>query len=249
MLMVLAASGACAQSPEFLSILLIGQDDAAQASVEKGAIQYGRADALIIATLNLSSGEIRMLSIDRDYLIELPNQPETKLCLANVLGGPELTLEKVNGLFGLDVHLYAMVTKADMGKIVGKLGGVTIDIREEDLAVTGLKKTGVQTLSQKQAIAYMGARDMDDTTGDVERNDRQRIVLNAIMEQTFAGGMEGMLSFAEAVLPLMETNISLMDILGAASTVVTTGLRTPTQSRTPQKEQRLTRTTRGHIVV
>lgn len=241
---------ACLAQPEgFLSILLIGQDDATSASIEKGQIQYGRADALVVATLNLSTGEIAMLSIDRDYSIALPNQPKTKLCLANVLGGPQLTLEKVNELLGLDLSLYAMVSEADMGKIVGKLGGVTIDIREKDLAATGLRKTGQQKLSQQQAISYMAGRDMDDVSGDVERNDRQRIVLNAIMEQTFASGLEGMLSFAEAVLPLMETNIALMDVLGAASTVVSTGLSSPRQGRSPEKEQRLTSAAAGHFVV
>lgn len=249
-LALLLAPGLSLAEPQgYLSILLIGEDDASRKTVEKDESEYGRADAILVATLELATGRVRMLSIDRDWEIELPGQGPTKLCLANYLGGPELLVEQVNALLGLDIALYAMIDKADMGKVVERMGGVTIDISKEDMRYVDIRQTGPQKLDGAQVVNYMGSREMDLTSGDVERNERQRIVLAAIMEQVFSGGATGMMAFADAVLPLMTTNITLSNILSVVSSVVATGLSRPVQARSPEAANRLKRFAGGHDVV
>jgi LCP family protein required for cell wall assembly len=246
----MSAMYALAEEPGYLSILLIGQDDAAETMVGVGEHPYGRADAIIVVTLNLSTGSVRMLSVDRDYMISLPDQGGTKLCLAHYLGGPQLLLEQVNELLGLQVDRYALIDKPSMGKVVTKLGGVTIDVRQEDLKETGLRKVGRQKLNGRQVIQYMGRRQVvNGGVTDVDRNERQRIALSAIMDEAYGRGLEGMVSFAEAVLPLMESNITPDDILGAAAVALRGGLSEPQEDRTPTAEARQPRFIPGHSVV
>lgn len=249
LLLLIPGFEALAERDGYLSILLIGEDDVKGMSGAKGKAAYGRADAILIAALNLGDGSMRMLSVDRDYHVTLPGQGDTKLCLVNYLGGPDALLAQVNALFGLSVDRYAMVNKADMGRIVGKLGGVEIEIRQEDLAATGLRKAGVQKLTQAQAVAYMSGRQEDDEAGDVWRNERQRIVLTAVMRQVFGRGLEGIMTFAQAVLPLMRTNIQAAEIMNAAAAVLRTGVTAPAQDRSPAPDQRRVKYVKAHNVV
>lgn len=239
----------------YLSVLLIGQDTADKTTVQKGAVSNGRADAIVLAVLHLETGDVRLLSIDRDYRIDLPQHGgETKLAIANFFGGPELVIEQVNTLLGTNIKRYALIDISAMGKVVGKLGSVEIEIREEDLEVeeirnAGIRTPGVHALKQSQVIAYMRSRQLEDTASDVGRNERQRIVLEAIIKQVFSRGFEGLLQFAEAVLPLMESNLSLMEIMGAATRVFTTGLGEVRQGRTPEAKDRFETVVKAHIVV
>lgn len=247
--LLLGSAPAGAERDGFLSILLIGEDEAASTVIGQSGGANGRADAMILATLSLRNGAVRMLSIDRDYHIVIPGKGDNKLCIANFFGGPDLQLQMVNELLDLDVRLYAMVRREDMGKIIQKLGGVEIDIQEEDLKPTGLRKAGRQKLNGTQAIAYMAGRDMSENNSDIGRNDRQRVVLRAILEQTLAGGMNGMLAFADAVLPLMQTNVGLSDVFGAVMSLSGVGFGGHAEDRTPLRQERRVRFVRSHEVV
>lgn len=243
------AGGASAERAGYFSVLLIGEDDAVKDDMNPQEAEFGRADALIIGMINLSTGEMRMLSVDRDYAIELADQGITKLCIANYFGGPEVVLEKVNELFDLEISCYAMVTKPDMGKIVTKLGGVTIDIRKQDLKPSGLRKAGKQKLSGKQVIAYMGKRNVEDLESDVARNERQRIVLSAIMDKMFSQKPADMLKTVQEVIPLVKTNVSLPDVLSLLAFIRAQEISRPLQERTPRLEDRLVKFQNFHSIV
>ncbi len=254
MLLVTLCLGAIsvrAEQEGYFTVLLIGADDAAQRDVQAGEVQhYGRADAILIAQLDLTRHKAQVLSIDRDYLIELPDQGVTKLCIAHYFGGPEALVAQVNQLFSLDIHYYAMIEREDMGRLVDKLGGITVDVRKEDLKPTGLRKAGKQKLRGKQAVAYMGKRNIDDLTSDVARNERQRIVLETIMEVLLAQPMTKLTKTVQALLPLVQTNIGAMDILAllpqSAALDDMAGIE---QDRTPLPEDRLVRFENMHSVV
>lgn len=249
MFCLVGSAGHAAIGQDHVTILLVGQDEAAERTLEIGESAWGRADAIIVATLSRTTGDVRMLSVDRDWRVSTPEQGDTKLCLVNYLGGPERLVREVNALLGLDVSLYAMVSKGDMGKIVDSMGGVEVIVDAGDLAATGLRQTGLQRLTGAQAVAYMGTREQDLQSGDVERNERQRVVLEAIMGQVFATGMQGMLTFAEAVMPLMETNVTLKDIIDVASVVAAGNISRPRQERSPREADRLKTFAGAHDVV
>lgn len=221
----------------FFTILLIGQDDASKNSVGAGEYPYGRADAILVASMNLLTAETRLLSVDRDMMIELPEHGVTKLCIANYFGGPLTVLEKVNALYGIAIDRYAMVGIDSMTKIVDRLGGIDIDVLEEDMEPVGLRKTGVQTLNKKQVIAYLRSREMVET-GDAARNERQQRVMTAIIQKVIEGGTGGLMRFAVSVYPLLDTDLTRGELASLAGVALLRELRMPEQTRSPLLEER-----------
>lgn len=224
LLLCSAVLSALAERDGYLSLLLIGQDEP-----EAGATN-GPATAIVIAALNLTNGSTRLLSVDSNY--RAPQETSTvRLSDAHAFGGSRALLTLVNTLFDLPIDYYALVSKGDMAEIVGALGEVTVDVREEDLAPSGLEKAGPQLLNREQTVRYMTG--IGGEAGESGRAERQRRVLTAIMEQVFSRGYDGMLIFAKAVLPIMKTNIPITKIMSAAAAVLLNGLSAPMQDKTP----------------
>lgn len=243
-----SANGAVAERDGFFSVLLIGQDTAAEESVKGAEVSYGRADAILLAVLDRQQGEARLLSIDRDYRVDAADGGVTKLSLVHVGGGPEALVSAVNALLSLEVERYAMVDKAAMGAIVEGLGGIELYVGEAEREALGLKAAGRQRLTAQQAVDYASLRDRG-SDGDIDRNERQRAVLKAAMDEVSARGMAGMMALAETLLPLVDTNLTLLEILGVGGELLTAGLPGLAQGRTPEAADRVVSAVKGHSVV
>ncbi|MDD3412302.1 MAG: LCP family protein [Eubacteriales bacterium] len=239
LLLLVPALPAAAEENGF-SILLIGLDDGSDDNSE-----YGRADAMIIATL--SSSGVRLVSIDRDLCVVLPEEygiaaGETKLCITAYFGGPEMTLRYVNDALGLSIPYYAAIDKPGVVKLINAVGGLTLEIDDDDLAVKEVKKLfkskGSKTLKGKSVLNYIGARTMD-STGDIDRNRRQRKVLAAAFEKARGMDFGQLAEAAGALMEVTQTNLDLAGLMSVASQAMS-GVDSVRESRYPQTFQRKT---------
>jgi polyisoprenyl-teichoic acid--peptidoglycan teichoic acid transferase len=228
-----------AAADTYFSLLLIGEDEAG--TTLSGAADHGSADALIVVSVSLDSGAIRLLSIERLLKADVPGAGEAPLNIANSIGGPELQLRAVNELFGFDISTYMMVDRSMMGKLVAIVGDVTFDVTGEDLLITmpdgsmAFDKTGAQTISSAQAVALMAAGGADDASGDARRNQRQRDVLIAIVKKTMGTPeFDIILNLVTQIVPMVHTNITMADIVSAAIPVLLHGYSEPGQMRVPE---------------
>lgn len=214
-----------------ISILFVGEDNAAERAVA-GNAQWGRADAIIVATLNLDNGKIHLLSIDREYPIELERQGVSKLNLACYFGGPALVMEKVNELFDLDLSMYASVTKKEMQDVVGLVGKVDIYISQDDLYINKrFKEPGWYSLTQKEVISYMSARSQD---SDIMRNARQRAVMTAVLKQVMAMKPSDALTLLTKTMAKVDTNMDPVSAMQMALAIMAHGYTEPLQMRSPE---------------
>lgn len=218
---------------DYFTILLIGEDDAARMTLVDN--DRGRADAVIAVSLSLQSGRIRMLSIDRDLLIDREETGVTKLCLTNYLGGPQCVLDSVNAVYDLGITTYAMVGTKGMGKLIDKLGGVEVEVTEEELGLRGFSKAGVQVIKGTRAVTYMRSREPDD---DVHRNERQRKVLAALIAKLRESEVTQLLDFAQEAMAIVETNLTLEDITRLSMRVFSLDIGSPEEMRTPKESTR-----------
>ncbi|MEG0766982.1 MAG: LCP family protein, partial [Clostridia bacterium] len=151
-----------ARDEDHFTLLLLGTDKAGLTKEE--AKTKGRADAVVIVSLDLKWGDVRMASLERDLRVQIPEtfQGETliaganKLCTSSFFAGPPLTRQLINETLRLDIGYYAAVDIGGMGKIVDALGGVEVEIGEEDLdmRVDGRKvfsSTGIKAMRGKMA--------------------------------------------------------------------------------------------------
>lgn len=222
----------CAWAEEdAISILLIGEDMASKESLDKDA-QWGRADAVIVASMSRTDGSIRLLSIDREYAVELEGHGTSKLNIACYFGGPRLVMEKVNELLELDLSLYASVTKDEMATMAGLIGKIDVYIGEEDLYIDrSFKKPGVYALSKRQVVKYMAQRAQDD---DAHRNQRQRAVLTAVFQKLLAMKPSEVMALLPKAMAVMDSNLDAASALQMALTVFSHGFQEPRQMRTPE---------------
>jgi hypothetical protein len=88
----------------------------------------GRADVLLVASRSHLDGVLRVVSLPRDFLVELPEHGPQKVNAAFALGGPSLLAEAVARAFGVRADGVVGVDFGGFRKLIDRLGGVEIDV-------------------------------------------------------------------------------------------------------------------------
>lgn len=204
-------------------ILLLGCDSYTRNSPQ-------RTDSMIIFSINPSTGSLKMTSLMRDTWVKVPGRSShrklTELC---TVGGPELTVQAVNECFGMEIEKYALISMAGIAEIIDLLGGLDLDVTEEERKALnkGLfdlsSLSGMEQLEQSgegvhlngnQATAFARIRKID---SDYVRTERQRTVLLAMAEKIMSGASAAtMLTIVTTLLEYVETNLSLTEIMTLA---------------------------------
>jgi polyisoprenyl-teichoic acid--peptidoglycan teichoic acid transferase len=205
------------------------------------------SDSIIIATVDPQNNKIKLSSIMRDTYVKIKGHGNSKITNAYAYGGPQLALRTLNENFGLNIRDYATVDFFTLEKAIDVLGGVTVDVKPNELnelnyriteaaqlqnkAPTLLRNPGIQNLNGIQAVAYCRIRKIGN--GDFERTSRQRMVLSELINKTKSSGIIKYHSLASEIFPLIETSLSNSDILKLGRQVITTGISNVEQQRFP----------------
>jgi len=181
------------------NILLIGIDSRSKTYSKDGTGNL--ADIIMILTVNENNSTMKLTSIQRDCYAYIPGYSEPKkINAAMSYGGPELLKLVIQNSLRLDIEQYAYVDINHMEKIIDAVGGVTVNVSEEErTAAYGLNDlvkvqnlnvgdpenahmlstSGVVTLDGRQAVSYARIRHVGN--GDYERSERQVEVLTNLM--------------------------------------------------------------------
>lgn len=207
--------------------------DARDENLGKG---NNRSDTIMICSIDMDKHDIRLISIYRDTYLNVGNDSYRKCNVAYALGGPEQALGMINMNTDLYITDYVTVGFEGLMKAVDALGGIEIDVREEEIkhlnnyqismvgtssdGKTFTAKEGVdyipvttagrQTLNGLQATAYCRIRYIGD---DFERTERQRNVLIAMMEKAKKSSVTNLIDAMNAIMPHVVTSIDVEDII------------------------------------
>ncbi|MDO5022954.1 MAG: LCP family protein [Eubacteriales bacterium] len=224
---------AFASPAEGMQVLLLGTDDI-EYDVSKTS-EMSRADAIYVAGISRENG-VKLLGIERDLRVSLPDQPDNKLATTTFFGGPELCLKTINELYGLDINLYAQVDKPTLLSVVDVMGGVNVSIPEEQ--VKGInrqmrdygyrlpkpQKDGTYKLNGKQSVVFLSIRDTemkDSIESNAQRNERQQMFLQSSLAMLKTMTFDEALSIAEEVVPMINTNLTMAQIVNMIRTLQT----------------------------
>lgn len=142
----------------------------------------GRSDSIMILTLDGAHNKIKLTSIMRDSYVNIDGYGMDKINHAYAYGGPELALKTLNENFDLNIKEVMIVNFSSLIEIIDKIGGVTINITDEEIShIHGINSSGEQLLNGSQALAYSRIRYA--TGGDYKRTERQRTVVNAVFNK------------------------------------------------------------------
>ena len=219
---------------DYINVLCVGMDTRDMDS------NYGLTDVMMIASLDLTSQRIRLVSIMRDiYVNPSGYSGHTKMNgVYSGYGGIDSLVRTINDKFGANVSRYAIVNFYGLGSIIDRLGGIMVDVKQEEInQVNGLQsevykeetgyglpmdkyvtEPGYQLLDGHQAVAYARIRKIGN--GDFERTQRQRIVMEAMLAKVKEMGILSWPSIFNDCQSLVRTNMSPDEILAAGIQVL-----------------------------
>lgn len=211
-----------------LNILLFGQDHHEDGS-------YGRSDTMILLSIDNTHQKLKMVSFLRDTYVSIPGYGQDRINAAFTYGGVKLSIQTVEANFGIAIDKYAMVDFSSFKKIIDVMGGVEMELtRDEILYINaqidynqqwnktpyvednGQEKQTV-TLNGQQALWYARNRggsfngvvfDGDDWS----RTDRQRNLLNTIVDSMKTASLTDIVKIVNEIGPLVTTNLKKDDI-------------------------------------
>ena len=212
----------------YTTVALFG-GDSREGQLEEGT----HADCIIVASIDNQTKEVKMTSVYRDTLTEQMNGELKKANNAYFTGGPKDAINMLNKNLDLDIQNYVTVDFKALADTVDLLGGIEIDIKEEEIQymnefleetaqVAGkdanfIEAAGNQTLDGSQAVTY--ARIRSTAGGDYTRTERQRLVLEKIFEKVLHTKLGTINKIIDEVFPQVSTSFSLKDLLGLAAGV------------------------------
>ena len=158
-----------------LNVLVLGVDEQPGSEVEGS-----RTDTIMLVQVVPETGEIKLLSVPRDLLVEIEPGVEDRINAAYSYGGIEETMVALQGYAHVPIEHYAVVDFEGFRDVINAMGGVEIDVEDEIPPKYGIKD-GLQTLNGAQALFY--ARYRKTAGGDLDRIEHQQRLIAALRSE------------------------------------------------------------------
>lgn len=212
---------------DIVNILVVGQ---ASRAGEEGHM----ADSTILVTINTYDGTVRLSSVLRDTLVDLPAYKHhgvgrNKFNMAYHLGytydGIEGAMAYTNMTmyhnFGVEVDYNVEISFESFTKLIDYMGGVEIELTEaeanylnkDDLYVKYDVQPGLQYLDGMAALSYARMRKAEgDGDSDIIRITRQQKLIETLFEKIRNLGLKDLQGVADTLLPLITTTMTPKDV-------------------------------------
>ena len=209
----------------YTNIALFGVD-----SRDEDLGEGNRTDVMMIASINNSTGEIKLVSVYRDTYLDIGDGNYQKANAAYAYGGAEQAITMLNTNLDLNITDYVTIGFAGVADLIDTVGGVEIEVDEDEIShlnnyqstmaeelgreYVEVTETGLQTLNGLQAVAYCRIRYTDG--GDFTRTERQREVLTQTISKLKSAGILTMIQAAQDLSSEIETSLSMTEIASLA---------------------------------
>ena len=212
---------------EYTNIALFGVDS------REGQLDGGtQSDCIMIASISNETNEVKLVSVYRDTLLQQADGTYEKANSAYNTGGPQDAVSLLNRNFDLDIQNYVSVDFAALVEAIDLLGGIDLDMTAEEVkycnqyafetAVMSGKsyevmeeKDGVQHVDGVHAVGYARIRYTDGN--DFKRAERQREVLQLVVQKAQQADLGTLNKIVDTVFPMISTSLTLQDMLGFAA--------------------------------
>lgn len=212
----------------YTTIALFGGDS------REGQLEAGtHADTIIVASIDNETKEIKLMSIYRDTLVQETDGRLKKANNAYFQGGPQEAINMLNRNFDLDIEHYVTVDFKALADTIDLLGGIEVDVSAEEAVETNkyivetamvvdkevnYVSEGVQILDGVQAVTY--ARIRKNVGGDYARTERQRLVIQKVVEKAKQTDLVTINAIIDKVFPQVSTSFSLGELVKLAAGVM-----------------------------
>ena len=207
----------------YTNIALFGVD------ARDGILKAGaHSDVIMIASINNATKDVKLVSVYRDTYLDNTNEEYRKATECYFYGGPERAINMLNKNLDLNIEDYVTVDFNAIATTVDALGGVDIDIQEDEVehlnnylvetsqvlgidSYENISGPGMQHLDGLHALSYCRIRY---TTGDdFKRTERQWAVLQQLFEKAKTMDILTLNNLADELLDMCVTSMTLNEIL------------------------------------
>lgn len=204
------------------NILLLGIDKEENAS-----------DSIIVVSIDNKNKNIKLCSIMRDSYIYFGEGKINKINYAYHYGGAVLAIKAINENYDLDIKHYIKVNFEQLVNIVDAIGGIEIELKEEELPYLGneVKRAGISKLDGMEALYYSRIRRVGNN--DYERTQRQRIVLQAIFNRVKELPVTKYEALLQEICSSIETSLDEFTILSLSQKIIGYGRDKIQETRVP----------------
>ena len=157
-----------------LNVLVLGVDERPGGDVEGTG---SRTDTIMLVQVTPETGDIKLLSVPRDLLVEIEPGVEDRINAAYSYGGIAETMRALQSYSRVPVEHYVIVDFEGFKDVINAMGGVEVDVEDEIPPKYGIKD-GLQTLNGAQALFY--ARYRGTPGGDLDRIEHQQRLIAAL---------------------------------------------------------------------
>lgn len=185
-----------------LNVLVLGVDERPGSEVEGSG---SRTDTIMLVQVVPETGDVKLLSVPRDLLVEIEPGTEDRINAAYSYGGIEQTMSALQGYTRVPIEHYAVVDFEGFKDVINAMGGVEMDVEDEIPPKYGIQD-GLQTLNGAQALFYARYRKTDG--GDLDRIERQQRLIAALRSKALGWDTVGKLPEISRVMNRnVETNL------------------------------------------
>lgn len=211
------------QEERYTTIALFGLDNRST-----GQLDRGNSDVIIVASIDEETKDVRMASIYRDTYLNLTNDDGYSKCnAAYARGGPSQAVSMLNVNFDLSIDDYVAFDFRAVADAIDLLGGVEIELTNaeadgingyiDEVAKLSKKKAnyiysgGTYNMDGVQATAY--ARIRYTAGSDYKRTERQRLVIQKMVEKALKSDLATINSLVDTIFPEIKTSLTNTEIL------------------------------------
>jgi len=174
------------------------------------------ADSIHLIGINPRRGGASILGFPRDSYVPIPGVGTQKINNALFAGGPELVVQTVEELVGVDIDNYFLTSFAGLRHMVNAVGGVEVEIpyAMSDASSGAVFEAGPHELDGKQALAF--ARNRKSTpNGDFSRSENQGLLMLGALEE-FRKDIRrdpfGLFTWVVAGIEQIQTDLSAVEL-------------------------------------
>jgi len=196
------------------------------------------SDTIIVASINNDTKAVKLVSVYRDTLLNVKDDTYSKANAAYALGGPAQVVNMLNTNLDLNITDYVSIDFDALVTVVDCLGGLDIPLSYAEIVhmnnycvetaeETGKSYTPVELPEPKpedqeaivgtyhlngvQATSYCRIRYT--ASLDMGRTERQRRVIQMIVDKAKKAGLSTIFDIMDQVFPMVKTSVSKTEIL------------------------------------
>ncbi|MGP4069264.1 LCP family glycopolymer transferase [Halobacillus sp. B29] len=182
---------------EPINVLLLGVDEREN--------DVGRSDTMIVMSLDPNNNQMQMVSIPRDTRVKIAGDGRTtRINHAYAYGGSDMAVNTVENFLDIDLDYYIKVNMEGLSQLVNAVNGVTVQNDRAFSAGGHSFKEGTIELNGEEALAFVRMR-KNDPSGDLGRNERQRQVIQGIIDK---GASIGVVNKVGDILDVLGDNVN-----------------------------------------